>query len=220
MTGTISFQGVPGAYSDLACRVAYPDMQTLPCEVVRDGAGRGARRPRRPRHAAVREQPGRARVGRPPSAAEVRPVRHRRALPSRRALPARPARRPHRGPETRAFPRGRVGSGAPQPAPARAEAGGAGGYRRGRATRRGVGPQGGGRGRVIAGRRDLRTGDPAGQHRGRVAQHDPVLRDGAPAAHAGAGRGASGHDVRVPRPERARSASTRRWVASRPTAST
>ena len=44
MTGTISFQGVPGAYSDLACRVAYPNMQTLPCEsfetvldAVRDG---------------------------------------------------------------------------------------------------------------------------------------------------------------------------------------
>ena len=32
MTGTIAFQGVPGAYSDLACRVAYPDMTTLPCE--------------------------------------------------------------------------------------------------------------------------------------------------------------------------------------------
>jgi prephenate dehydratase len=28
----ISFQGVPGAYSDLACRVAFPDMTTLPCE--------------------------------------------------------------------------------------------------------------------------------------------------------------------------------------------
>ena len=44
MTGVISFQGVLGAYSDLACRVAYPDMQTLPCEsfetvldAVRDG---------------------------------------------------------------------------------------------------------------------------------------------------------------------------------------
>jgi prephenate dehydratase len=32
MTGKIAFQGVPGAYSDLACRVAYPDMTTLPCE--------------------------------------------------------------------------------------------------------------------------------------------------------------------------------------------
>jgi prephenate dehydratase len=32
MTGSISFQGVPGAYSDLACRVAYPNMATLPCE--------------------------------------------------------------------------------------------------------------------------------------------------------------------------------------------
>ena len=44
MTGIIAFQGVPGAYSDLACRVAYPDMTTLPCEsfetamdAVRDG---------------------------------------------------------------------------------------------------------------------------------------------------------------------------------------
>ena len=33
MTGTIAFQGMPGAYSDLACRVAYPDMKTLPCEM-------------------------------------------------------------------------------------------------------------------------------------------------------------------------------------------
>ena len=44
MTGVIAFQGVPGAYSDLACRVAYPDLTTLPCEsfetaidAVRDG---------------------------------------------------------------------------------------------------------------------------------------------------------------------------------------
>lgn len=44
MTGVIAFQGVLGAYSDLACRVAYPDMTTLPCEsfetaidAVRDG---------------------------------------------------------------------------------------------------------------------------------------------------------------------------------------
>ncbi len=32
MSGKIAFQGVPGAYSDLACRVAYPDLSTLPCE--------------------------------------------------------------------------------------------------------------------------------------------------------------------------------------------
>ena len=44
MAGVISFQGVPGAYSDLACRDAYPDMQTLPCtsfeyaiDAVREG---------------------------------------------------------------------------------------------------------------------------------------------------------------------------------------
>lgn len=40
----IAFQGIPGAYSDLACRTAYPGMETLPCpsfeaviESVRDG---------------------------------------------------------------------------------------------------------------------------------------------------------------------------------------
>jgi len=43
-TGKISFQGQHGAYSDLACRIAYPDLTTLPCETfesaidaVRDG---------------------------------------------------------------------------------------------------------------------------------------------------------------------------------------
>ena len=34
---TIAFQGFPGAYSDLACRNAYPDWATLPC-VSFDGA--------------------------------------------------------------------------------------------------------------------------------------------------------------------------------------
>lgn len=45
MTSTIAFQGRPGAYSDLACRNAYPGWRTLPCptfeaafEAVRDGA--------------------------------------------------------------------------------------------------------------------------------------------------------------------------------------
>ena len=45
MSGVIAFQGQPGAYSDLACRTAYPDMSTLPCEsfetameAVRDGS--------------------------------------------------------------------------------------------------------------------------------------------------------------------------------------
>ncbi len=30
-TGTIAFQGLPGAYSDLACRHAFPGWTTLPC---------------------------------------------------------------------------------------------------------------------------------------------------------------------------------------------
>jgi len=33
---TIAFQGLPGAYSDLACRGAYPDWATLPCESFED----------------------------------------------------------------------------------------------------------------------------------------------------------------------------------------
>ncbi|HVZ08237.1 prephenate dehydratase [Rhodopila sp.] len=44
MSKVIAFQGVPGAYSDLACRAAYPEMTTLPCasfeaaiDAVRDG---------------------------------------------------------------------------------------------------------------------------------------------------------------------------------------
>ncbi len=44
MTGLIAFQGQHGAYSDLACRIAFPEMTTLPCETfeaaieaVRDG---------------------------------------------------------------------------------------------------------------------------------------------------------------------------------------
>ncbi len=32
MTGTIAFQGLLGAYSDLACRAAFPGMTTRPCE--------------------------------------------------------------------------------------------------------------------------------------------------------------------------------------------
>jgi prephenate dehydratase len=32
MTGTIAFQGRPGAYSDLACRTAYPTWRTLSCD--------------------------------------------------------------------------------------------------------------------------------------------------------------------------------------------
>ena len=32
----IAFQGVPGAYSDLACRAAYPTMTTLPCPSFED----------------------------------------------------------------------------------------------------------------------------------------------------------------------------------------
>lgn len=35
-THTIAFQGAPGAYSDLACRSARPEMNTLPCRSFED----------------------------------------------------------------------------------------------------------------------------------------------------------------------------------------
>ena len=45
MSGAIAFQGIAGAYSDLACRTAYPGLPTLACasfeaaiEAVRDGS--------------------------------------------------------------------------------------------------------------------------------------------------------------------------------------
>ncbi|MCO6418433.1 prephenate dehydratase [Siccirubricoccus sp. KC 17139] len=52
MTDTIAFQGLPGAYSDLACRAAYPGWATLPCpsfeaamDAVRDGQAKLAMLP-------------------------------------------------------------------------------------------------------------------------------------------------------------------------------
>jgi prephenate dehydratase len=36
MNQTIAFQGTPGAYSDLACRTAYPGWTTLPCHSFAD----------------------------------------------------------------------------------------------------------------------------------------------------------------------------------------
>jgi prephenate dehydratase len=52
MTDLIAFQGLPGAYSDLACRDAYPGWATLPCpsfeaamDAVRDGQARLAMLP-------------------------------------------------------------------------------------------------------------------------------------------------------------------------------
>jgi len=36
MTDRIAFQGLPGAYSDMACRARYPDWQTLPCPSFED----------------------------------------------------------------------------------------------------------------------------------------------------------------------------------------
>ena len=45
---TIAFQGEPGAYGDLACRTAFPQMATLPCDTFEDtfsavGEGRAAK---------------------------------------------------------------------------------------------------------------------------------------------------------------------------------
>ncbi len=52
MTEIIAFQGLPGAYSDLACRAAYPGWATLPCpsfeaamDAVREGQAKLAMLP-------------------------------------------------------------------------------------------------------------------------------------------------------------------------------
>ena len=36
MSGKIAFQGLSGAYSDMACRAVHPDMETLPCASFED----------------------------------------------------------------------------------------------------------------------------------------------------------------------------------------
>ena len=41
--GVIAFQGAAGAYSDLACRSAYPAMTTLPCQTFEDAFAAVAR---------------------------------------------------------------------------------------------------------------------------------------------------------------------------------
>ena len=85
---TIAFQGMPGAYSDLACRAAYPGWTTLPCAsfeaamvALRDGRCDLAMLPCE-----------NSLAGRVPDIhrllPESRPVRDRRAFPARRALPA------------------------------------------------------------------------------------------------------------------------------------
>ena len=32
----IAFQGLPGAYSDMACRLAYPNLEPLPCSTFEE----------------------------------------------------------------------------------------------------------------------------------------------------------------------------------------
>lgn len=36
LNNRIAFQGVPGAYSDMACRTAYPDMEPFPCSTFEE----------------------------------------------------------------------------------------------------------------------------------------------------------------------------------------
>src|SRR5262249_17499586 len=46
--GRIAFQGQPGAYSDLACRHAYPGWETIPCASFEDAFAAVQRRPADP----------------------------------------------------------------------------------------------------------------------------------------------------------------------------
>ena len=76
--GSIAFQGLPGAYSDLACRTAYPGLPDAALRHVRAGDRGGAYRSRGARHAAVRKLAGRTGAGHPRAAARKRPF-HRGA---------------------------------------------------------------------------------------------------------------------------------------------
>ena len=151
MTGKIAFQGLPGAYSDLACRVAYPDMATLPCESFETAMD------------AVRE--GRADLAMLPCenslAGRVPDIHHLLPESGLFVIGEHFHRVEHcllgvKGAaisdlQAGAFAHRGARTGAPQPPPARADAGGAGGHRRCGPTGRGVEPQGRGGDRLGAG---------------------------------------------------------------------
>ena len=81
MTGTIAFQGEPGANSHLACQAAYPEHEPLPCALVRGRLRRG--RDGRADLAMIPIDNSLAGPGRrhPPLPARLGPAHHRRALP-------------------------------------------------------------------------------------------------------------------------------------------
>ena len=182
MTATIAFQGQPGAYSDLACRDAYPGMPTLPCEsfeaaidAVRDGRATLAMLPcenslagRVPDIHHLLPQSGLFVVGE-----HFQRVEHCLLAPHGATIEG--LKRAH----SHAVALGQVRTSAARAWPDRrwSQADTAGAAATGRAMEQ---PRGR-RDRLVPGRRDLRPGDPAPQRRGRRAQHHPLLRHGAAA---------------------------------------
>ena len=80
LTGKISFQGAPGAYSHQACARPFPGSRGCACEQLRGGDRGGARGAGRPRDAAGREFDLRADRRHPPPAAGVGAAHRRRAF--------------------------------------------------------------------------------------------------------------------------------------------
>ena len=218
-TRTISFQGAFGAYSDLACRRVFPDMATLPCSQFEDA------------FAAVRD--GRARLAMIPIENSVagrvadihhlmpdsglhiigehfEPVNHQLlALPGASLAGIRTVRsHVHALSQCRKVIRA-LGI---EPVVAADTAGAAAEIAAARRPDRR-------RDRLRARRADLWARVAHGEHRGRRAQHNPLYDHVARAGAAPAG-GAGGHDVPLPRAQRAGGALQGAWAGSPPTAST
>ena len=198
---TIAFQGVPGAYSHLACRQAYPEMVALPCHSFEDAFA--AVREGQARYAMIAgrqldRRPGRRR---PPPSAPWRSAHHRRAVRSGESPAARGARRQSRDHQGGREPRPRHRPVPRIPAPSRLSRPRGRGHRGrcGRCRRRRR-PEPG-RHRLAARRRDLRTPDPQVRHRGRRAQHHPLPGHGTGAAPSRSQGRPGDHQLHVPRAE-------------------
>ncbi len=198
----VAFQGMPGAYSHLACQERLPELQPLPCHSFEDAFAAVREGPGPLRHDPDRQLGRRAGRGRPPPPAARRPAHRRRDLPPGEPSSPGAQGRVARHPADRRIARPCHRPVPPLPARARAPGAGRGrhgGCRRRRGQERRHHPGGD---RVPARGRDLRARDARRRHRGRGAQHDPLPPSGPGPGLAAAGLRRLRHDLRLRRPQR------------------